>query len=154
MFVPRQLCILLLILIRAVVAMGLHFVLTAKSASDATRSRQDALITGAARGMGAAEARVFTREGAPIAICDVRDEQTSAVAEESAAGAAQPRPYHLDIPSDREWAAVTARIWSGLGGLDTCRYWPRSREQGRARGRDRGYTAKARTGSRARAHRL
>ena len=33
-----------------------------------------ALVTGAARGMGRAEGRIFAQEGAQVVLCDVRDE--------------------------------------------------------------------------------
>lgn len=39
-----------------------------------------AIVTGAARGMGEAEAQLFVGEGARVVICDVRDEAGSAVA--------------------------------------------------------------------------
>ena len=41
-----------------------------------------ALITGAARGMGHAEARLFAAEGARVAVCDVADAEGKVVAEE------------------------------------------------------------------------
>ena len=41
-----------------------------------------AIITGGARGQGAAEARLFAREGAKVVIGDILDEQGAKVAEE------------------------------------------------------------------------
>ena len=40
-----------------------------------------ALISGAARGMGQAEARLFADEGAKVAVCDVIDDEGKAVAQ-------------------------------------------------------------------------
>jgi cyclopentanol dehydrogenase len=77
-----------------------------------------ALITGAARGMGAAEARLFAREGAVVAVCDVLDEQAAGLAQEIVAEGGSACSYHLDVSSEPQWAAVTDRIWSDLGGLD------------------------------------
>src|SRR4051812_3924615 len=41
-----------------------------------------AIVTGAARGMGEAEARLFAAEGASVVLCDVRDDLGAAVASE------------------------------------------------------------------------
>ena len=43
-----------------------------------------ALITGAARGQGAAEARLFAQEGAKVILADVTDQEGIAVAAEIA----------------------------------------------------------------------
>ncbi|GAA0997397.1 hypothetical protein GCM10009555_094870 [Acrocarpospora macrocephala] len=40
-----------------------------------------AIVTGAARGMGAAEAALFVDEGAFVVLTDVRDEEGNALAE-------------------------------------------------------------------------
>jgi len=77
-----------------------------------------ALITGGARGMGAAEVRLFAREGAAVAVCDVRDEQAEALAAEVASTGGRVRAYHLDVASERQWTTVLARVWEELGGLD------------------------------------
>ncbi len=58
-----------------------------------------ALISGGARGQGAAEARRFADEGAKVVIGDVRDDLLKQTADAIAAklGAKVVRPVHLDV---------------------------------------------------------
>src|SRR3546814_1480366 len=63
------------------------------------RSR-GAIITGAARGQGEAEARRFVAEGASVLITDVLDEEGEAVAASLGAAAAY---RHLDVTSEDDW---------------------------------------------------
>ena len=74
-----------------------------------------ALISGAARGMGRAEARLFAAEGAKVAVCDVRDAEGKVVAEEIGANAIY---QHLDVTSEDEWEAAVAATTSAFGKLD------------------------------------
>jgi 3alpha(or 20beta)-hydroxysteroid dehydrogenase len=62
-----------------------------------------ALVTGGARGQGAAEARMFAREGATVVITDVLDDVG-----EQTAGALGCEYHHLDVSSEAEWEAVVA----------------------------------------------
>jgi len=65
-----------------------------------------AVITGAARGQGAAAARIFHAEGAAVVMLDVLDQAGAEVAAELGNGA---RYVHADIGSEADWdAAVTA----------------------------------------------
>lgn len=64
-----------------------------------------ALITGAARGQGEAEARRFVAEGARVLLTDVLDEQGEAVAASLGDAAAY---RHLDVTSEEEWVAAVA----------------------------------------------
>jgi 3alpha(or 20beta)-hydroxysteroid dehydrogenase len=62
-----------------------------------------ALITGAARGQGAAAVRRFVAEGARVVLADINDEAGSALATETGASY-----VHLDVTSEDDWArAVT-----------------------------------------------
>ncbi len=74
-----------------------------------------ALISGAARGMGQAEAQIFAAEGAKVVVCDVRDAEGKAVAEKIGADAIY---QHLDVTSEDEWEAAVAATTSAFGKLN------------------------------------
>ncbi|WP_420638839.1 glucose 1-dehydrogenase [Candidatus Poriferisocius sp.] len=64
-----------------------------------------ALITGAARGQGEAEARRFVAEGAKVVITDVRDDPGEQLAAELGAAACYQR---LDVTREADWDAAVA----------------------------------------------
>ena len=64
-----------------------------------------AIITGAARGQGEAEARLFAAEGARVVLGDVLDDRGAAVAAEIGDAA---RYVHLDVRDERSWADALA----------------------------------------------
>ena len=72
-----------------------------------------ALVTGGARGQGAAEARLFSEAGATVVITDVLDEQG-----ERTAGELGCDYHHLDVVSEDEWEAVVADTVARHGRLD------------------------------------
>jgi 3alpha(or 20beta)-hydroxysteroid dehydrogenase len=74
-----------------------------------------ALVSGAARGMGQAEAGLFAREGARVMLADVLDEEGAQVAR--AIGDAA-RFQHLDVTSEAGWAAAVAATLAAFGRLD------------------------------------
>lgn len=74
-----------------------------------------AIITGGARGMGAATSRVFAAAGAKVAIADVLDEAGAALAAELGDAA---RFYHLDVTSEQAWADTVAQVEADLGPVD------------------------------------
>jgi 3alpha(or 20beta)-hydroxysteroid dehydrogenase len=74
-----------------------------------------ALITGAARGQGAAEARLFVAEGASVMLGDVRDDDGEIVAKELGAHAAY---RHHDVTSEDDWAAIVDTTRSQFGRVD------------------------------------
>jgi len=72
-----------------------------------------ALITGGARGQGAAEGRLFAAEGATVVLADVIDADGQTMAKELDA-----TYVHLDVASEEEWATVVADVMSTHGRLD------------------------------------
>ena len=74
-----------------------------------------ALITGAARGQGAAEARLFVREGARVVIADVLIEDGLALARELGEAAAFAT---LDVTDELAWAAAVELTLTRFGRLD------------------------------------
>jgi 3alpha(or 20beta)-hydroxysteroid dehydrogenase len=74
-----------------------------------------ALLTGAARGQGEAEARLFAAEGARVVVADVLDEQAQEVARDLGdAGLHQ----HLDVSRPEQWDAAIAATRDRFGRLD------------------------------------
>ena len=79
-----------------------------------------ALISGGARGQGAAEAKLFAGEGAKVVIGDVRDELTKQTADAINAkhGANTVRAVHLDVTRAADWRAAVETCVREFGGLD------------------------------------
>jgi len=74
-----------------------------------------ALITGAARGIGAQTARLMAEAGAKVAIGDVLDE----VGRQTAAAIGGDALYtRLDVTSEADWSAAIAAVTQRFGGLD------------------------------------
>lgn len=74
-----------------------------------------ALISGAARGQGAAEARLFVESGARVVIGDVLDDEGRALATELGEAA---RYVHLDVTEAPDWTAAVAKARDTFGQLD------------------------------------
>jgi len=79
-----------------------------------------ALISGGARGQGAAEARLFAGEGARVVIGDVRDDLCKKTADEinAKAGAKSALALHLDVTRAADWRAAVEACEREFGGLD------------------------------------
>lgn len=74
-----------------------------------------ALITGAARGQGAAEARLFAKEGAKVVITDILDAEGKEIA--NALGDAAIYCSH-DVRDEASWSEIVATAQSSFGKLD------------------------------------
>jgi 3alpha(or 20beta)-hydroxysteroid dehydrogenase len=77
-----------------------------------------ALITGGARGQGAAHAEALAATGARVVIGDVRDEDGARRAEELSGKGLAVRYAHLDVTDGDPWAQVVAELEKREGGLD------------------------------------
>jgi 3alpha(or 20beta)-hydroxysteroid dehydrogenase len=73
-----------------------------------------AIITGAARGQGAAAARRFVAEGARVVITDVLDEQGKRLADDLGDAASY---RHLDVSSEDDWAQAVAETAEVFGDI-------------------------------------
>jgi 3(or 17)beta-hydroxysteroid dehydrogenase len=77
-----------------------------------------ALITGAARGIGAETARLMVEAGAKVAVGDVLDERGRETAD-TLAGAGGDAVYaHLDVTREADWRAAIEAATDRFGGLD------------------------------------
>jgi 3alpha(or 20beta)-hydroxysteroid dehydrogenase len=76
------------------------------------------VVTGAARGMGAAEAELMAREGAAVVVADVLHEEAEAVAEGIRADGGQAVAVALDVTSEAAWAAAAQLAEERFGGID------------------------------------
>ena len=77
-----------------------------------------ALISGAARGMGAVEARLFASEGARVVLGDIIEEAGREVASEIAATGAEAVFLRLDVTSPSDWENAVDEAVSRFGGLN------------------------------------
>jgi NAD(P)-dependent dehydrogenase (short-subunit alcohol dehydrogenase family) len=74
-----------------------------------------AIVTGAAMGLGAAQAQLFAEEGATVVATDIAVEQGRAVVE----GLARPGLFlEHDVSSEAAWDAVEAEVMRRYGRLD------------------------------------
>lgn len=74
-----------------------------------------ALVTGAARGVGAATSRVLARQGARVALVDVNVEEARRVAEEIGRNG---RAYAVDVSKVPELRALVQEVVRDFGGID------------------------------------
>jgi len=74
-----------------------------------------ALISGASKGQGEAEARLFLAEGAAVVLGDVLDTEGEAVA---ASLGDRARYVHLDVSNEDDWKQAVQAASDTFGGLD------------------------------------
>lgn len=77
-----------------------------------------ALITGAASGLGKADAMVLAREGASVVLTDINDAGEQVAAEISDATGAKTAFYHHDVGDESAWKTTMERVESEFGGLN------------------------------------
>ncbi|MGW0630680.1 SDR family NAD(P)-dependent oxidoreductase [Streptomyces sp. NPDC002758] len=71
------------------------------------------IVTGAARGQGEQEARLFVEEGARVVVADVLDEEGEALAKEVGA-----QYVHLDVGREDDWQRAVAAAKKVYGRID------------------------------------
>ena len=77
-----------------------------------------ALISGGARGQGAAEAETFARDGAKVVFGDVRDDEGKKVEAAIRAAGGEALYVHLDVTSEMDWQNAVQTATSRYGRLD------------------------------------
>src|SRR5688500_14106182 len=77
-----------------------------------------ALISGGARGQGAAEAETFVREGARVVFGDVRDDDGKKVEAAIRAAGGEAVYFHLDVSREEDWEAAVRTAVERYGKLD------------------------------------
>ena len=77
-----------------------------------------ALVTGAARGIGEAIARMLASAGAAVLIADVLTPQGEAAAADLRANGADARFQKLDVTRESDWETAVAAAVGAFGGLD------------------------------------
>jgi 3-oxoacyl-[acyl-carrier protein] reductase len=91
-----------------------------------------ALITGAGRGIGKAEALTLVAEGAMVAINDINAEQAQETAEQiNAIGGAKAKAFAADVSDENAVKSVVERVCAEFGAIDIlvnnagagARYW-------------------------------
>jgi cyclopentanol dehydrogenase len=77
-----------------------------------------ALISGGARGQGAAEAQTFAREGAKVVFGDIRDDEGKKVESGIRAAGGDAIYVHLDVTSEMDWQSAIKLAVDRYGRLD------------------------------------
>ncbi|GAA1387619.1 glucose 1-dehydrogenase [Pseudonocardia kongjuensis] len=80
-------------------------------------SGKSVIISGAAHGIGAAQARLFAREGARLALFDIDGEGVAKLAAELVADGHRVVHTTADVVSEDDWIRVVALAEDELGGL-------------------------------------
>ena len=78
-----------------------------------------ALISGAASGLGAAEAELFAREGAHVVVGDIQTEAGQSVVDRIAAAGGEAAFTALDVTSAQSWQQAVGFAVKRFGGLTT-----------------------------------
>ena len=77
-----------------------------------------AIVTGAARGLGAATANSLAAAGAHVVLTDVLDDAGKSAAAEIGKAGGSAEYVHLDVTQESQWKAVVEGVCTRHGGLD------------------------------------
>ena len=77
-----------------------------------------AMVTGGGNGMGAEECRLFAREGAKVAIADIREEDGKRVEAEIAEAGGDAMFINLNVADEDSWIAAVEQVVGRYGKLD------------------------------------
>ena len=77
-----------------------------------------AIISGAASGMGAEEARLFAREGSRVVVADITDDDGEAVAREIEDSGGEAVFVHTDVTSEESWRSAVETALERYGKVD------------------------------------
>lgn len=77
-----------------------------------------AIVTGAAGGMGAVEAKMFAKEGAKVLLTDMREEKLKGVVDEIKADGGTADYIVHDVSSEESWKAATEKAVKLFGKID------------------------------------
>ena len=77
-----------------------------------------ALITGGARGQGAAEAKLFAKEGAKVVIADILDEEGEKLEAELSELGGECFYAHLDVSDSENWEKAVETVVARFGKID------------------------------------
>lgn len=76
------------------------------------------IITGAASGMGAAEAQLFAREGAKVVATDIQDEKLKKIVESIKSEGGEAVAVKHDVTNEKDWKNVVEEAVKSYGQID------------------------------------
>ena len=79
---------------------------------------KEAIVTGPANGMGAAEAKIYARKGVRVVAKDVNEEKLMELAAEIKAAGGEISALKHNVASEEEWKAVFAKTVEAYGQID------------------------------------
>ncbi|HPV62722.1 MAG TPA: SDR family NAD(P)-dependent oxidoreductase, partial [Fervidobacterium sp.] len=77
-----------------------------------------AIITGAAKGMGKAEAELFAREGAKVVVADILEDEAKQVADKINKDGYEAIAVRLDVSKSEDWKRVVEQVVEKWGKID------------------------------------
>ena len=76
------------------------------------------LISGGAKGLGAAQARLLAQEGGLVAIGDILEKESSELVNEISTGCSNAISMRLDVTSEKDWTEAIDSVIDKFGHLD------------------------------------